>query len=348
MIVRVCRRRERPYVVLETATLRLKKISFKARGLWAMCMTYPDDWEFRMDHLASMSEHDGKGAVRSALKELEAKGLAALEEVRGDGGQMAGKRWVIYESPDLNPSCQRQGGLFDVDAVVCDGGGDVDNFGGAVEESGQKMSQNDRRAGFPNVGFPERRFSRTSGNRTLRINDKARSNEYSRSNDFHEKEQQQQKTSTLDLGGDGVAAVDGCGYGAVALSSGVPSLAGVLPAAASFEDRSGLLEALVAQGVDEPVAGSLVDEFPAEHVRAMLERGDREAKTPGWYVKAIREGYHSARTLAVSMLETYDEALARYQQLTGGGSAERPFTDFYAVEHQEDGSTMFRRWEEGI
>ncbi len=128
MIVRVRLRRERPYVVLETATLRLKTISFKARGLWAMCMSYPDDWAFRMDHLASMSEHDGKGAVRSALKELEAKGLAALEEVRGDGGQMAGKRWVIYESPDLNPSFQRQGWLFDVDAVVCDGGGDVDNF----------------------------------------------------------------------------------------------------------------------------------------------------------------------------------------------------------------------------
>jgi len=80
----------------------------------------------------------------------------------------------------------------------------------------------------------------------------------------------------------------------------------------------------------------------------MLERGVKEAKGPGWYVQAIREGYRSVRTLAVSMLETYDEALARYQQLTGGGSAERPFTRFYAVEHQEDGSTMFRRREEGV
>ena len=143
-----------------------------------------------------------------------------------------------------------------------------------------------------------------------------------------------------------MAAVDGCGYGAVTLPSGAQPLAGVLPAAAaSFEDRSGLLEALVARGVDEPVAAELVARSDPEHIRAMLMRGAQEAKGPGWYVKAIREAYRSTRSQAASMLETYGEALARYQQLTGGGSEERPFTNFYAVEHQEDGSTMFRRRE---
>ncbi len=117
MIVRVRRRRERPYVVLETATLRLKTISFKARGLWAMCMSYPDDWAFRMDHLASMSERDGEIAVRNAFKELEVVGLARLEQLRGAGGRLEGTRWVVYESVDLNPSCVKQGGLFDSGTV---------------------------------------------------------------------------------------------------------------------------------------------------------------------------------------------------------------------------------------
>ena len=328
MIVRVKKHREHPYVVLERATLRMTPLSFKARGVWALCMTFPDDWEFRRDHLASCSTGDGVTAVRSAMKELQAVGLAHLEQVRKKDGTLGGTRWVIYETPTLNPHR------------------DAENLHLGEKQVCPAKTVADRDAGFPTLGKTDTRENRHSGNRTLRINEKARSNEYSRSNDFDEKKQQQQKTTTLDLGGDGVAAVDGCGYGAVALPSGVTPLAEVLPAAAaSFEDRSGLLGALVERGVDESVAGSLVDAFPAEHVQAMLERGGREAKTPGWYVKAIREGYRSARTLAVSMLETYDEALARYQQLTGGGSAERPFTDFYAVEHQENGSTMFRRRE---
>ena len=103
MIVRVKKRKEHPYVVLERDTLRVKELSYKARGLWAHCMTYPDDWEFNFKHLATQSERDGERAVRSAFKELEQVGLARLERVRLRSGTFRGTRWVIYETPRLNP-----------------------------------------------------------------------------------------------------------------------------------------------------------------------------------------------------------------------------------------------------
>ncbi len=104
MIIRVRRRKERPYVVLETATLRMKHISFKARGLWAICMSYPDDWEFRLHHLESMSERDGEVSVRSALEELKAVGLVTFEQLRAESGRISSGHWTIYENPSLNIS----------------------------------------------------------------------------------------------------------------------------------------------------------------------------------------------------------------------------------------------------
>ena len=102
-VVRVQRRRDR-FTVLSTATLRTTALSLKARGLWALCLSYPDDWEFRAKHLQAQSERDGRGAVQSALRELEAAGLAALETLRGADGRVRGKRWTIYEEAGLNPS----------------------------------------------------------------------------------------------------------------------------------------------------------------------------------------------------------------------------------------------------
>src|SRR5690606_36835875 len=86
---------------------------FKARGLWAHCMTYPDDWTLNLKHLASQSASDGLTALRSAFKELEAEGLASLETTQADNGAMRGKRWVVYEVPDLNP--HRDAGFADIE-----------------------------------------------------------------------------------------------------------------------------------------------------------------------------------------------------------------------------------------
>ncbi|GAB5535274.1 MAG: hypothetical protein Rubg2KO_15230 [Rubricoccaceae bacterium] len=100
-VVRVHKRSEHPYVQLERATLRIPTLSIKARGLWAICMSHPDDWEFRLDHLVGLSASDGATAVRSAMKELDAHNLARLRTLRTPAGTVEGKRWSIYENADL-------------------------------------------------------------------------------------------------------------------------------------------------------------------------------------------------------------------------------------------------------
>jgi hypothetical protein len=103
-VIRVKKRDEHPFVMLERKTLQNASVSLKARGLWAVCMSYPDDWEFNLSHLANhVSEHDGKTAVRSALQELEVARLAKLHRLRKDDGTFGGTQWVIYENSSLHP-----------------------------------------------------------------------------------------------------------------------------------------------------------------------------------------------------------------------------------------------------
>lgn len=57
------------FVVLSIHPLEDETLSFKAKGLWAYCMSRPKDWQFHVSHLAKVSK-DGIDGVYSALKEL--------------------------------------------------------------------------------------------------------------------------------------------------------------------------------------------------------------------------------------------------------------------------------------
>ena len=100
-VIRV-KRRENPYVQLMRETIRLRDLSLKATGLWTLAMSYPDDWEFNYEHLTKQKT-DGEYAFKTAFKELESAGLAALETVRNNDGTLDGKRWTIYEDSSDNP-----------------------------------------------------------------------------------------------------------------------------------------------------------------------------------------------------------------------------------------------------
>ncbi len=115
----------------------------------------------------------------------------------------------------------------------------------------------------------------------------------------------------------------------------------LLAAAASFEDRSGLVEALVAQGVDEPVAAELVARSDPEHVRAMLERGAQEANGPGWYVRALQgKGYRARRVSGTRRRMTHVEALAYLEENDIVITGDNPMDRYLEVE-RESGTTYF-------
>lgn len=82
------------FTIISNSVLENPNLSFKAKGLWAYCMSKPDNWNFHVSHLATVSQ-EGKNAVYSALKELEKEGIVekVQENTRGKFGPVD---YVIY------------------------------------------------------------------------------------------------------------------------------------------------------------------------------------------------------------------------------------------------------------
>lgn len=308
-VVRVQKRQDR-FTVLSTSTLRTTALSLKARGLWALCMSYPDDWHFRTAHLQSQSEHDGRGAVRSALKELEEAGLAALETPRDVDGRLLGKRWTIYEEAALNPT--RGAGAED------------DGVGRETENPVVGLSEGHRKTGLPSDGSPDYRSDRRTAERPLR-NNKQHGASRKRKN-----EQQQARERCVQPGDGGSPEAEA----AAALQR------------VSGENAARDVEAvreLIRRGVARGVAEDLAQHHGAEAVeRAVVlyderRRGPRPPASPGWLVAAVRRGWgRQARDEAP--LLTHAEML-RWCDANGGSHR----TAEFAAVRQPDGTVLFRR-----
>jgi hypothetical protein len=75
-----------------------KKMSLKAKGLLSLMLSLPEDWNYSVSGLVSLSK-DGKDSVMSALGELEKFGYLTRERVVNDKGQFAGVEYNIFEQP---------------------------------------------------------------------------------------------------------------------------------------------------------------------------------------------------------------------------------------------------------
>ena len=91
-VVRV--RIQKDFTVLYNGVLENPRLSFKAKGLWAYCMSRPDNWHFHVNHLATVSK-EGIDAVYSAIKELEAEGLVEKTQ-KNQGGVFGPVDYTIY------------------------------------------------------------------------------------------------------------------------------------------------------------------------------------------------------------------------------------------------------------
>ena len=88
---------QKDFVVLYNGVLENPRLSFKAKGLWAYCMGRPDNWEFHVSHLATVSS-DGRDAIYAALKELEDEGLVHKVQER-ERGKFKKIDYIIYPYP---------------------------------------------------------------------------------------------------------------------------------------------------------------------------------------------------------------------------------------------------------
>lgn len=96
---------QRDFIILHKGALENPNLSFKAKGLWAYCMSKPDDWVFNVKHLATVSQ-DKKESVCAAIKELELEGYIIRTQGR-DKGKFSKVDYEINEIQIILPQRQK-------------------------------------------------------------------------------------------------------------------------------------------------------------------------------------------------------------------------------------------------
>lgn len=87
------------FVSIHKECLENPSLSFKAKGLWAYCMTRMNNWEFCVAHLSTVSK-EKEDAIYSAIKELEAAGYCKKIQ-RNINGRFQPVDYEIYETSKL-------------------------------------------------------------------------------------------------------------------------------------------------------------------------------------------------------------------------------------------------------
>lgn len=85
------------YTVMSNYHLRDRDLSYKAKGLLSFMLSLPEDWDYSLAGLCSISKESRDG-IRSILKELQEHHYVEIEKVRGDKGYFE-YNYLIYEIP---------------------------------------------------------------------------------------------------------------------------------------------------------------------------------------------------------------------------------------------------------
>lgn len=86
------------FTIMSNHHFKEKKMSLKAKGLLSLMLSLPDDWNYSVSGLVSLSK-DGKDGVMSALSELEKFGYLTRVKTQNEKGQFNGIEYNIYEEP---------------------------------------------------------------------------------------------------------------------------------------------------------------------------------------------------------------------------------------------------------
>lgn len=85
------------YTVMSNYHLRDRDLSYKAKGLLSFILSLPEDWDYSLAGLCSISK-ESRDCIRSILKELKEHHYVEMEKVRGNRGYFE-YNYLIYEIP---------------------------------------------------------------------------------------------------------------------------------------------------------------------------------------------------------------------------------------------------------
>lgn len=96
-VIRV--QRSSGYTVLPNGILRDTGLSLKTKGLFAIILSLPEDWDYSVAGLATVAGC-GRDAIRSALAEMEKGGYLSRSRSHGDGGKFTGIVYTIRDQAE--------------------------------------------------------------------------------------------------------------------------------------------------------------------------------------------------------------------------------------------------------
>lgn len=98
----ITRKRNSNYTTISNIFLRDIRLSCKAKGILAVIMGLPDDWDFSIRGILSITK-EGKDAVYSAIKELKQYGYCEVSENKDDKGRFNGYSYCFSDEALLQP-----------------------------------------------------------------------------------------------------------------------------------------------------------------------------------------------------------------------------------------------------
>lgn len=86
------------FTIMSNHHFKEKRMSLKAKGLLSLMLSLPDDWDYSVAGLVTLSK-DGKDSVMTALAELEKFGYLSRKQLFNEKGQFNGVEYHIFEEP---------------------------------------------------------------------------------------------------------------------------------------------------------------------------------------------------------------------------------------------------------
>lgn len=104
-MARIKKLRQKNFTIVDNTVIEDTELSWKAKGVFLYLWSKSDDWQF---YEVEVTKHakDGRDSLRSALKELEARGYLKRTRNRNGKGQVTNSDWILSEKPMLKKATQ--------------------------------------------------------------------------------------------------------------------------------------------------------------------------------------------------------------------------------------------------
>lgn len=92
------------YTTIANSAIQDTRLSFRARGIHHLLLSYPDDWVVHLNQLADQSSKEGRDAINTAVKELENFRYIARKQTRKQTGCYGSTEFDVFEVPEDSTS----------------------------------------------------------------------------------------------------------------------------------------------------------------------------------------------------------------------------------------------------